>query len=283
MKLIIMSGRSGSGKSTGLHVLEDQGYYCIDNLPAGLLPHFVEELKKEPLYDKAAVSIDARNISQDLRRFPSIMNALKERQIEAEIIYLDAEHATLLKRFSETRRKHPLSSQQRSLDEAIKNEKDVLEPIAKLADLTIDTSQLSLHELRDIISKRVARKQHSSMALLFQSFGFKKGIPIDADYVFDVRCLPNPYWVTHLRQYSGLEEPVKEFLGSQQQVLDMFDDIKQFVEHWLPCFEANSRSYITIAIGCTGGHHRSVYISEKLAACFSENWPNVQVRHRELP
>ncbi|WP_163835219.1 RNase adapter RapZ [Spartinivicinus ruber] len=283
MKLIIISGRSGSGKSTGLHVLEDQGYYCIDNMPAGLLPAFVEEMKKEPLYDKAAVSIDARNVSQDLRRFPAIMNALKEQQIDAETIYLDAEHATLLKRFSETRRKHPLSSQQRSLDEAIKQEKEVLEPIAKMADLTIDTSQLSLHELRDIISKRVARKQHSSIALLFQSFGFKKGIPIDADYVFDVRCLPNPYWVTHLRQYSGLEEPVKEFLGSQQQVLDMFDDIKRFVEHWLPCFEANNRSYITIAIGCTGGHHRSVYISEKLAIYFREKWPNVQVRHRELP
>ena len=147
----------------------------------------------------------------------------------------------------------PVFNGEAYLDEAIKSEKEVLEPIAKLADLTIDTSELSLHELRDIISKRVARKQHSSMALLFQSFGFKKGIPIDADYVFDVRCLPNPYWVTHLRQFSGLEEPVKEFLDSQQQVLDMFSDIKQFVDHWLPCFEANNRSYITIAIGCTGG------------------------------
>ncbi|MGI0115625.1 RNase adapter RapZ [Zooshikella sp. RANM57] len=282
MKLVIISGRSGSGKSTGLHVLEDQGFFCIDNLPLVLLPDLAKELQKAYL-DRVAVSIDARNIRQELSRFPEIINRIKQQQVDAEVIYLDADDEELLKRFSETRRKHPLSNHNCSLAEALKAEQQVLEPISNLADLTMDTTGLTLHDLRDIFNKRVACKQDKSIALLFESFGFKKGAPNDADYIFDVRCLPNPYWVNHLRQYTGKDQPIKEFLMAEPQVEVMFEDIYKFVEKWLPSFEACNRSYLTVAIGCTGGHHRSVYLAERLASSFQAKYRNVQVRHRELP
>lgn len=284
MKLIIVSGRSGSGKSTCLHVLEDLGYYCVDNMPASLLAALAERIAAENnnQLNEVAVSIDARNLSSDLTQFREIFDRLEVAHIERQIIFLDADTNTLLKRFSETRRKHPLSSAKLGLLEAIKLEKELLSPIADLASLTIDTSSLTLHELRDIVRERVADRDASSLALQFQSFGYKHGLPIDADMVYDVRCLPNPYWIQSLRGLSGIDREVVDYLESQAEVLKMFNDIKDFLENWIPCFKLSNRSYITIAIGCTGGQHRSVYLCEKLKEHFSQTISNIQVRHREL-
>jgi UPF0042 nucleotide-binding protein len=284
MKLIIISGRSGSGKSTCLHVLEDLGYYCVDNMPASLLTALAERIAEENdnELDKVAVSIDARNLSGDLSKFREIFNQLDKSALDSQIIFLDAETNTLLKRFSETRRKHPLSNSELGLLEAIKLEKELLSPIANLASLTIDTSSLNLHDLRDIVRDRVANHEQDTLALQFQSFGFKHGIPIDADMVYDVRCLPNPYWVSTLRGLTGLDQAVIDYLESESEVERMFNDIKDFLENWIPCFERNNRSYITIALGCTGGQHRSVFLSEKLGKHFSQTISNIQVRHREL-
>lgn len=284
MKLIIISGRSGSGKSTCLHVLEDLGYYCVDNMPASLLESLAERIaeEKKSELDKVAVSIDARNLSDDLSKFREIFNRLDASAMDREIVFLDAENETLLKRFSETRRKHPLSNSDLGLLEAIKHEKELLAPIADLASLTIDTSTLNLHDLRDIVRDRVANHEPKVLALQFQSFGFKHGIPIDADMVYDIRCLPNPYWVNSLRALTGLDQEVIEYLDAEPEVNKMFNDIKDFLENWIPSFERNNRSYITIALGCTGGQHRSVFLSEKLKKHFSQTISNIQVRHREL-
>ncbi|MFM1895373.1 MAG: hypothetical protein RLZZ385_447 [Pseudomonadota bacterium] len=284
MKLLIISGRSGSGKSTVLHILEDRGYYCIDNLPASLLLSLADRLTSEASnISRVAVSIDARNIHADLLQFPGVYAELNSKNIKPEIIFLDANSQTLLKRFSESRRKHPLSNDKVALTEAIDKETELLEPISVLASLNIDTSAMSLHELRDAIKHRVIEGSDVGMALQFQSFGFKNGVPVDADIVYDVRCLPNPYWENSLRSLTGLDEKVKQYLDSQQQVLRMYEDIRNFLQTWLPRFEENNRSYITVALGCTGGQHRSVYLCEKLGAFFSTRIKNVQVRHRELP
>ncbi len=284
MKLIVISGRSGSGKSTCLHVLEDIGYYCVDNLPASMLGTLADRVSKDlhPESQQVAIGIDARNISEDLKKFPDIFAALDESHIDRQIIFLDADDNTLLKRFSETRRKHTLSSEKLGLMEAIQRERELLSPIISLANLTIDTSTLSLHELRDIIKKRVAQHDAKGMAVQFQSFGFKYGVPVDADIVFDVRCLPNPFWIIKLRGLNGMQQEVIEYLDSQHEVAEMYDDIQDYLERWLPRFEANNRSYITIAIGCTGGQHRSVYLCEKLKAHFSNKEINVQVRHKQI-
>lgn len=284
MKLIVISGRSGSGKSTCLHVLEDIGYYCVDNLPASMLGLLTERVSNEmhKEFQQVAVSIDARNISEDLEKFPDIFENLDPEKIDRQIIFLDADDNTLLKRFSETRRKHPLSSSQLGLMEAIRKEKELLSPIISLSNLTIDTSSLSLHQLRDIVKNRVAEHDATGMAVQFQSFGFKNGVPVDADIVFDVRCLPNPYWVVKLRGLNGLNQEVIEFMESQPEADEMYEDIKSFLERWLPSFEANNRSYITIAVGCTGGQHRSVFLCEKLKKYFSKQNMNVQARHKEI-
>jgi UPF0042 nucleotide-binding protein len=284
MKLIIISGRSGSGKSTCLHVLEDLGYYCVDNMPGSLLTALAQRLSEESnqRLTQAAVSIDARNLSSDLSKFQEIFDQLDASDIHVQIIFLDADTNTLLKRFSETRRKHPLSNSSLGLLEAIKLEKELLLPIADLASLTIDTSSLTLHDLRDIVTERIAGQKAGKMALQFQSFGYKHGIPIDADMVFDVRCLPNPYWVNSLRSLTGLNQEVVEYLESYPEVIKMYSNIKDFLETWIPSFQHSNRSYITIALGCTGGQHRSVFLSEKLKKHFSQTISNIQVRHREL-
>ncbi len=284
MKLIIISGRSGSGKSTCLHVLEDMGFYCVDNIPASLLGALANRINPDigSKLSDVAVSIDARNSSDNLKQFPDIFRGLDDSNIERQIIFLDADANTLLKRFSETRRKHPLSNSQLSLVEAIKQEKDLLEPICSMADLSLDTSDLSLYQLRDIIKNRVAQHDANGIALQFQSFGFKNGVPADADLVFDARCLANPHWVSHLRSLGGMDAEVIEFLETQPEVLEMFEDIKMYLERWLPRFEENNRSYLTVAIGCTGGQHRSVYLCEKLTMHFSKSIENVQVRHKEF-
>ena len=283
MKLTIISGRSGSGKSTVLHVLEDRGYYCIDNLPASLLSSLASRISSDATgIPNVAVSIDARNISADLDKFPRIINELKNKSLSTEIVFLDANSQTLLKRFSESRRKHPLSSEAIGLKEAIDKESELLEPISVMASLSIDTSNISLHQLRDTVKNRLLDDQPTTLALLFQSFGFKNGLPVDADIVYDVRCLPNPYWDNSLRSLTGLDDAVVAFLDSQEEVQEMCSDIENFLQKWLPSFESNNRSYITVALGCTGGQHRSVYMCKKLGQIFSKQSSNVQVRHREL-
>jgi len=283
MKLVVISGRSGSGKSTALDLLEDLGFYCIDNLPVGLLQNLLDQIQSgQSQMSSVAVSIDARNIQADLANFSDIINQLDRKQCQLEIIYLDAHSDTLLTRFSATRRKHPLTGPDVPLLEAIDREKHVLQHIADMADLTVDTTHLSMHQLRSMIKERVVQKQGADMSLLFESFGFKHGIPKDSDLVFDVRCLPNPYWDPTLRQFTGQDPQIQTFLKDDPHVNDMFDDIQSFLKKWLPQFEANNRTYMTVSIGCTGGQHRSVYMAERLFAAYQDEFSNVQLRHREL-
>ena len=284
MRLIIVSGRSGSGKSTALDVLEDNGFYCIDNLPAGLLPELAERalLHTELLQPQVAVSIDARNLPSQLKRFPELLEDVRARYIQCDVLYLDAADETLLKRFSETRRRHPLTNQNRSLAEAIHDEELLLAPIIDHAYLKIDTTHLNLYQLRDTLKLRLLNQPEPGTAFLFESFGFKRGMPVDADLVFDVRCLPNPYWKADLRDFSGLDQPVIDYLAAQTDVEEMFQDILAYLSKWLPRFAASNRAYVTVAIGCTGGHHRSVYLAERLGQALREPLKNVQVRHRDL-
>lgn len=283
MRLIIVSGLSGSGKSIALHTLEDLGYYCIDNLPVGLLGACASELERSPQQiAKAAVGIDARNLPRELERFNDIVVDLESRGIRCEILFLKCDTNTLIKRFSETRRRHPLSDERVPLAEAIRRELQLLAPIAEQASLVIDTSNTHVHQLRDLVTERVEQRQHTSLSLLFESFGYKNGIPADADFIFDARCLPNPHWDPNLRPWTGCDQPVIDFLRSQPQVDEMYQQLRHFLETWIPAFERDNRSYLTIAIGCTGGQHRSVYLVEQLGQHFRASYPNVTVRHREL-
>ncbi|SHL13272.1 RNase adapter RapZ [Phytopseudomonas punonensis] len=284
MRLIIVSGRSGSGKSTALDVLEDNGFYCIDNLPASLLPELAERAlpNSELLHPLVAVSIDARNLPSQLRRFSELLDEVRSRNIQCDVLYLDASEETLLKRFSETRRRHPLTNDQRSLAEAMVAEVKLLSPIIDRADLKIDTTHLNLYQLRDTLKLRLLNQSEPGTAYLIESFGFKRGMPVDADLVFDVRCLPNPYWKPELRDFSGLEQPVEEYLAAQPDVEEMYQDIHTYLHKWLPRFAASNRSYVTVGIGCTGGHHRSVYLANRLGQALKPLLKNVQIRHRDL-
>ncbi|MEZ7819013.1 MAG: UPF0042 nucleotide-binding protein [Candidatus Azotimanducaceae bacterium] len=281
MKLIIISGRSGSGKSTAVRALEDSGYNCIDNLPISLLEALIIEYLKEGSTDsKLAVCIDAR--SRSLEKFPDILMGLDSKLIERQIIYLDALGPSLVKRFSETRRKHPLTTADIDLRQAIDMEARILGSIADLANLIIDTTHLSAKQLSDQIKERIITREESSISLVFRSFGFKHGVPVDTDFVFDLRCLPNPHWEPKLRPLTGLNQEVQNYLNEQPMVLEMFDELSGLLKRWIPRFEANERIYMTIGIGCTGGQHRSVFMAEKLAHYFREHFENVLVRHREL-
>ncbi|MFR0692639.1 RNase adapter RapZ [Enterobacterales bacterium AE_CKDN230030158-1A_HGKHYDSX7] len=284
MRLIIVSGRSGSGKSTALNVLEDNGFYCIDNLPASLLPDLAQRalLHTELLHPQVAVSIDARNLPSQLQRFPELLQEARDKHIQCDVLYLDADDETLLKRFSETRRRHPLTTDSRSLAEAIADESHLLAPIADLADLKLNTTNLNLYQLRDVLKLRLLNKPELGTAFLVESFGFKRGMPVDADLVFDVRCLPNPYWKPELREHTGLEVEVQEYLAAQPDVEEMYQDILAYLNKWLPRFAASNRAYVTIAIGCTGGQHRSTYIAERIGQALKETLTNVQIRHRDL-
>ncbi len=283
-KLVIVSGLSGSGKSTALNVLEDADYYCIDNLPLGLLVQFVDQSKSVgPSMSKAAVGIDARNLTEDLSSFAQLLGEIKARGVVCEVIYLDADDDILLKRFSESRRKHPLTKGNLSLAEAISRERSLLAPIHEKADLFIDTSRTNVHRLRTIVKERVVGADEGKMSLMFMSFGYKHGVPADVDFVFDVRCLPNPHWEPNLRAQTGKESGVAEYLAQQPMVQEMEQDIVHFLETWIPRFVEENRSYMTVAVGCTGGQHRSVYLVERLREHFARGYEHVMTRHRELP
>ncbi len=283
MQLVIISGRSGSGKSTALHQLEDEGYYCIDNLPIALLPALVEEASRPEFehFRGAAVCIDARNAWRNLEDFSTIVESLPE-TVNSEILFLDAQDSVLIERFSETRRKHPLSDERMPLAEAIERERQLLEPIASAAALVLDTSQMTIYELRDAIRQRLVGDQSGSMSILIQSFGFKRGVPTDADLVFDVRMLPNPHWVKELRLKNGLDDDVRDFLEAQPLTGELLDSICQYLDRWLPHYRDSNRSYMTVAIGCTGGQHRSVYLAARLFRHYQQQFPQVHIRHREL-
>jgi UPF0042 nucleotide-binding protein len=284
MKLLIVSALSGSGKSIALDTLEDCGYYCIDNLPVTLLEDFINHvmLANQQTYAKTAVGIDARNQSKSLANFSDILKSIRAKGIDCEIIFMQAEEATLLKRYSETRRRHPLTDLNTPLKEALKIEKEMLVPVAKHANVVIDTSRTHYHQLRELIRDQIGERDYQHISLQFQSFGFKHGVPLDADFVFDARSLPNPYWVPELRVLTGKDQSVIDFLAEQPLVHEFFQDISVFLERWIPRFEAEGRSYLTIAIGCTGGQHRSVYIVEALVKHFNSPIVNVIVRHREI-
>ena len=285
MNLIIISGLSGSGKTVALHTLEDEDYYCVDNLPLGLLPEFVKRVINRTIqpYENIAVGIDARSESHDLRRFPEIIKPLRELDINIKVIYLQAELATLIKRFSDTRRRHPLARKGLPLAEAIDAERNLLSDIAAGSDLFIDTTFTNIHQLRELIKEMiVSHEKKNGLSVLFQSFGFKHGTPTDSDFVFDVRCLPNPHWDQQLRPLTGLDKEVIDFLQGHAEVDQMLDYIRKFLHNWIPKFEQQNRYYLTISIGCTGGQHRSVYIAQQLCNDFRDKIDTVSIRHREL-
>jgi UPF0042 nucleotide-binding protein len=284
MRLVIITGLSGSGKSVALRTLEDEGFYCTDNLPVGLLPEFVQQLTDTHMGppQNAAVSIDARNKAKALKRMPQMLESIHALDLECDILFLEADDGALLKRFSETRRRHPLTDSKLPLHEALRQERHLLESVYPLGTVHIDTSRLHMYQLRDLVRERILGKKNSSLSLLFESFGFRHGLPKDADFVFDVRCLPNPYWDPALRPLTGLDPPVDHFLGQEPLVAEMYRSIRGFVENWIPRFEEDNRSYLTVAIGCTGGRHRSVYLSKRLGEHFRKVHNNVLIRHRDL-
>jgi UPF0042 nucleotide-binding protein len=283
MQLVIISGRSGSGKSIALQALEDLGYYAIDNLPAMLLGSLIDELREQGDRSQLAVSIDARNLPTALKQLPTCLEALRKREIRLQVVYLTTDARILLERYSATRRRHPLTrDSDMTLEEAINKEEETLLEIRDLADLMIDTSRLSVHDLRRRITDQVAQHRKDQLTLTFESFGYKRGVPLDADLVFDVRCLPNPYWDPTLRQYTGRDTNIITFLSGYPIVEVMSNDIQTWLEKWLPAYQNSQRSYMTVAIGCTGGQHRSVFMVEQLAQKLVKLAGDVQLRHREL-
>ena len=283
MSFFIVSGLSGSGKTIALQALEDVGFYCIDNLPAVLLPHFaglLADMRNNAIMN-VAVGLDVRNRAF-LADLPKSLDDLRTRGIHCRTVFLEAEDSILVKRFKETRRKHPMVDHRTPLIEAIRAEKEMLEPLSFDAALRIDTTRTTPHELRTQVRNFARGEETAGLTLLFESFGYKHGTPLDADYVFDVRCLPNPYWQAELRQHTGLDEPVVRFLEQHDDVRAMLDGIAGFLEKWLPHFEREDRTYLTIAVGCTGGQHRSVYLVQRLAEYFSNKGVKTQIRHREL-
>lgn len=284
-RLLIISGLSGSGKSVALHVLEDLGYFCIDNMPAALLKSVVDEVMQQDEHPevRVAVGVDARNRQGDLKALPSLIADLQKDDVRTELLFLQADDEILLKRFSETRRRHPLAKPGTELRQAIERERNLLGPVINAADLIIDTTKTSVYELAEAIRDRVDRRKSDTLSVLIESFGFKHGIPADADFVFDLRCLPNPYWESSLRNKTGLDPGVARFLDQQPQFSKMYEDILQFLSSWIPEYVSFDRSYLTIALGCTGGQHRSVYMAEKLTQSLKQIHDPVSTRHNELP
>lgn len=283
-RVIIVSGLSGSGKSVALHALEDLGYYCIDNLPAALLASLIDEVTRpgENAASRIAVGVDARNPRENLSTLPDEILSLQASGIQTDLLFLQASDNVLLKRFGETRRRHPLTTGDSDLRTAIKRERDLLGPVINASDLFIDTTRLSVYELADAIRERVDRRTSRALSILLQSFGFKHGIPTDADFVFDLRCLPNPYWQPELRSLTGLDTAVGEFLDTEETYLKMYEHILGFLHSWIPEYIKVKRSYLTVALGCTGGQHRSVYMTEKLAQALGDIHDSIHIRHNEL-
>jgi RNase adapter protein RapZ len=284
MRLIIVSGLSGSGKSVALHMLEDIDFYCVDNIPAALLKAFIAHTVRGQgdTYPRTAVGLDARNRANEIETIPAMVSELRRSGIDCEVLYLHAGEEVLLKRYAETRRKHPLVTPDVSLREAIASERKLLEPIITAADWVIDTSNMGVHALRELVRERIDRRRDGRLSLMFESFGYKHGIPGDADFVFDVRSLPNPYWEPSLRILTGRDAAVIDYLAGYPSVLSMIADLAAFLERRVAEFSQANRSYLTIAIGCTGGQHRSVYIAEQLAEHFRKTYPNVLTRHDSL-
>lgn len=279
MELIVISGRSGAGKSVALRALEDIGYYCVDNLPIDLLPQLAKILDKNQ--SLAAISVDIRNFPNSQSSLEDTLTALSLEHT-VKIIFLDTDRSTLIRRYSDSRRLHPLSIQGLSLETAIDAERDYLEPLVQQANIILDTTELSTHELAEQLRNFVRGKSDKELSIIFESFGFKYGIPLDADYVFDVRFLPNPHWDPALRPMTGLDQPVIDFLDRHTEVHNFIYLTRNYIETWLPMLEKNNRSYLTIAIGCTGGKHRSVYITEQLAEYFKAKDKNVSIQHKSL-
>lgn len=285
MKLIIVSGLSGAGKTVALKHFEDLGYYCIDNIPLALIGPMMKRALAgdgEQRYARVALGIDARESPEQIKRFPRHLQRLRARGVEVHVLFLTAGDDVLLRRYSETRRRHPLSSDELSLLEAIRMERKLLAPIANVADEPLDTSAMNLHELRESVLQRLPEAGAGRLSVLFLSFGFKNGVPDGCDYVFDVRCLPNPHWNAALRPLTGRDAAVAQWLGERADVQRMLDDIGDFLERWLPAFRSQDRAYVTVAVGCTGGQHRSVYIVERLAERFRGHFEQVVHKHREL-
>lgn len=281
--LIIVSGLSGSGKTVALRTLEDLGYYCVDNLPAALTPAFVQAISQgnAGLQHKLAVGLDVRNRAENLNRMPQILAELAQADIGYRLVFLDTRDEVLIKRYSETRRRHPLSADGLGLADAIAEERRLLKPMRSIADRVVDTSDLNVHQLRRLVITEMGLTP-GAMTLLFESFAYKRGVPVDADFVFDARCLPNPHWDARLRPLSGKDAPVREWLEGKSEVGRFRDDLAGFLDTWLPCFESEGRSYVTICLGCTGGRHRSVYLSERLAEHFRQRYQQVLTYHREM-
>ncbi len=282
-QLTIVSGLSGSGKTVALRTLEDLGYYCVDNLPAALMPAFVQAISHGPggFSHKLAVGVDVRNRAENLNRLPEILAELARSDIGYRLVFLDTRDDVLIKRYSETRRRHPLSGDGLGLADAIAEERRLLRPMLAIADQVIDTSALNVHQLRRLVITEMGLPA-GAMTLLFESFAYRRGVPADADFVFDARCLPNPHWDAKLRPLSGKDTPVHEWLEDKPDVVRFRDDLRDFLDRWLPLFEAEGRSYVTICIGCTGGRHRSVYLSERLSEHFRQRHAQVLTYHREM-
>jgi UPF0042 nucleotide-binding protein len=285
VRIIILSGLSGSGKSVALHMLEDLGFYCIDNIPAALLKPFISYTVRspEPTYDRTAIGLDARNTAAEIATVPQLIDELRRSGIQCEVIFLVTSDEELLRRFAETRRKHPMSGHNIDLREAMSLERQLLEPIVYAADLVIDTSKMGVHALREIIHQRVEQRSAGRLSITFESFGFKHGIPGDADFVFDARSLPNPYWEPALRNLTGRDPEVVRFLEAKTHAGTLIADIAQFITARIPEYQESNRGYLTVAVGCTGGQHRSVYIVDRLAAMFSARFTGITVRHNALP
>ena len=279
MKLVLVSGRSGSGKSVLLRMLEDLGYYCVDNLPLPMMGTLLKELSSNT--QLVAISVDIRNLPEKESELTKHLTFLPE-GVELLSFFLNSTDEVLLKRYNETRRLHPLSHDNISLKEAIELEGRLLEPLANIVDHYIDTSSLNIYDLNDQVREILLGNLDKELMINFESFGFKHGMPIEADFMFDVRFLPNPHWEPDLRPMTGLDKPVQDFLNERPMVNLFIKQIEDLLETWLPDLERNNRSYLTIAIGCTGGQHRSVYITERLVAHFKESKHKVNARHREL-
>jgi RNase adapter protein RapZ len=281
--LIVLTGMSGGGKTVALRALEDLEFYCVDNLPSALLPQLVNAVIQERRGQRRriAVGVDVRNRGTDFAHMPAVLSGLAAAGVQVHLIFLDCRDEVLIKRYSETRRRHPLATRGLSLADAIAEERRLLRPLMAIAEKVIDSSELNVHQLRRLVATGYAQATEG-LTLMFQSFAFRRGLPLDADFVFDARCLPNPHWQPHLRPLSGKDAPVREFLDHEPMVGEYYADTVRWLDTWLPRFEQDDRSYMTISIGCTGGRHRSVYLVEKLAAYYRDRREGVLTFHREL-